>query len=93
MAHRSILTQRQRHELMALPLDESSMLRPYVLSDEDIIQIKQKQGDDNRLGFALQLCALRYPGRYLNSKDVLPTPLIVFIGAQLGLSEQQVSHL
>lgn len=91
MAHRSILTQRQRHELMALPLDESSMLRHYVLSDEDIIQIKQKQGDDNRLGFALQLCALRYPGRYLNSKDVLPTPLIVFIGAQLGLSEQQVS--
>ena len=91
MAHRPILTQRQRHELMALPVDEPSMLRHYVLSDEDIIRIKQKQGDDNRLGFALQLCALRYPGRYLNSKDVLPTALIVFIGAPLGLSEQQLS--
>lgn len=88
MAHRPILTQRQRTELMALPLDESSMLRHYILSDEDMIQIKQKHGDDNRLGFALQLCALRYPGRYLNADDVLPTALIIFIGTQLGLSEQ-----
>ena len=91
MAHRSILTQRQRHELMALPLGETSMLRHYVLSDEDIIRIKQKQGDDNRLGFALQLCALRYPGRYLTANDVLPTTLIIFIGTQLGLSEHQLS--
>jgi len=69
MAHRPILTERQRNDLMALPTDDSSMLTYYILSDEDIIRIKQKRDDHNQLGFALQLCALRYPGRYLNADD------------------------
>jgi TnpA family transposase len=90
MAHRSILTERQRNDLMALPTDEASMLSHYILSDEDIIRIKQKRDDHNRLGFALQLCALRYPGRYLNADDILPKELIGFVGAQIGLSEIQL---
>ena len=90
MAHRSILTERQRNDLMALPTDEASMLSHYILSDEDIIRIKQKRDDHNRLGFALQLCDLRYPGRYLNADDILPKELIDFVGAQIGLSEIQL---
>lgn len=42
MTHRLILTERQRNDLMALPVDESTMLSYYILSDEDIIRIKQK---------------------------------------------------
>jgi TnpA family transposase len=87
MAHRTVLTQRQRNELIALASDEPSMLKHYVLSDDDIIRIRQKHGHDNRLGFALLLCALRYPGRYLSAEDVLPTAMIAFVGAQIGLSE------
>lgn len=87
MTHRPILTERQRNDLIALPTDESSLLSYYILSDEDIIRIKQKRDDHNRLGFALQLCALRYPGRYLNADDILSKELINFVGAQLGLSE------
>ncbi len=64
--------------------------RYYILSDEDIIRIKQKRDDHNQLGFALQLCALRYPGRYLNADDILPKDLIDFIGVQIGLSEIQI---
>ncbi|WP_010303452.1 Tn3 family transposase [Candidatus Odyssella thessalonicensis] len=90
MVHRPILTERQRNDLMALPSDESSMLSYYILSDEDIIRIKRKQDAHNRLGFALQLCALRYPGRYLHTDDVLPKELIDFVGAQIGLSEIQL---
>ncbi|MBW8358962.1 MAG: Tn3 family transposase [Weeksellaceae bacterium] len=90
MVHRPILTERQRNDLMALPADESSMLSYYILSDEDIIRIKKKRDDHNRLGFALQLCALRYPGRYLNADDILPKELIDFVGAQIGLSEIQL---
>ena len=90
MAHRQILTERQRNDLMALPTDDSLMLTYYILSDEDIIYIKQKRDNHNQLGFTLQLCALRYPGRYLNSDDILPKQMIDFIGAQLGLSEAQL---
>jgi len=90
MAHRPILTERQRNDLIALTTDNSSMLTYYILSDEDIIHIKQKRDDHNQLGFALQLCALRYPGRYLNSDDILPKELIDFIGAQIRSSEVQL---
>jgi TnpA family transposase len=90
MVHRPILTERQRNDLMALPADESSMLSYYILSDEDIIRIKKKRDDHNRLGFALQLCVLRYPGRYMNADDILPKELIDFVGAQIGLSEIQL---
>jgi TnpA family transposase len=68
------------------------MLSHYVLSDEDITHIKRRRGSHNRLGFALQLCALRYPGRYLGADDILPKELITFIGAQIGLSERQLSE-
>ena len=91
MPRRSVLTDRQSNHLMELASDESSMLMHYVLSDEDIARITQKHGHDNRLGFALQLCALRYPGRYLSSEDVLPSAMIAFVGAQIGLSETQLS--
>ncbi len=36
--------------------------------------------------------ALRYPGRYLGGEDILPKELITFIGAQIGLSEKQLSE-
>ena len=38
------------------------------------------------MGFALQLCALRYPGRLLGSGEIIPESVITFIGAQLGMT-------
>lgn len=39
----------------------------------------------SRLGFALQLCVFRYPGRLLNAEDVIPARVIKFIAAQPGM--------
>lgn len=36
MAHRTILTERQRSALLDLPTDETAMLRHYTLADEDL---------------------------------------------------------
>lgn len=91
MPRRRILTEKQRDHLLSLPKDTSSMLRHYVLSDEDLAIIKPRQGINNRLGFAIQLCALRYPGRYLSSNDTLPHEFISFVGAQIGLTEEEIS--
>jgi len=90
MSHRSVLTDRQRRELLSLPANESSMIGYYVLGEDDILNIKQKRGDDSQLGFALQLCALRYPGRYLSSDDVIPQEMINFIGEQLQIPEKKL---
>ncbi len=86
MPRRNILTDRQRAALFDLPSDEPSLLRHYTLSDEDLDHINQRRRPENRLGFALQLCALRYPGRALTPGELIPHDVLAFIGAQLGLT-------
>ncbi len=86
MAHRTVLTERQRSALFDLPADETSLLQHYILSDEDLAYIRQRRRPENKIGFALQLCALRYPGRLLTSTEIIPEKLLNFIGAQLGLT-------
>jgi hypothetical protein len=54
-----------------LPTDEASMLRHYTLADDDLDLIHARRRPHNRFGFALQLCALRYPGRLLTPGEVM----------------------
>ena len=93
MAHRTILTDRQRAVLFALPEDEATHLRFYVLSDHDLGLIRRRRRPWNRLGFALQLCAFRYPGRLLQPGETIPEAMLAFIGAQLGfVAEELVNY-
>ena len=85
MAHRILLTDRQRSALFDLPTDEASLLKHYTLADDDLEHIRARRRTENRLGFALQLCALRYPGRLLSHGEVIPEPVLRSIGAQLGI--------
>jgi TnpA family transposase len=85
MPRRHILTERQRAALFDLPTTEVEMLRHYILADDDIEHIHARRRAHNRLGFALQLCVFRYPGRLLNAEDVIPARVIKFIAAQLGM--------
>ena len=86
MPRRTILTERQRQSLFRLPDDAPTLLRHYVLSDEDLNRIRRCRRPRNRLGLALQLCALRYPGRLLQPSEVTPEPMLAFVAAQLGLA-------
>ncbi|MCB5324792.1 DUF4158 domain-containing protein [Yersinia intermedia] len=60
MSRRHIFTERQRAALFDLPTDELSLLKFYTLGDDDLENIRQRRRPENRIGFALQLCALRY---------------------------------
>ena len=53
MAHRTVLTERQRTLLFGLPDDEETMIRFYALSDEDVAIIKRQRRKRNQIGFAL----------------------------------------
>jgi Domain of unknown function (DUF4158) len=63
MGRRTVLTGRQRDALLALPADEPTLLQHHLLNDVDLGHIRRRRRPQNRLGFALQLCAFRYPGR------------------------------
>ena len=85
MPRRHILTERQRSTLFDLPIDEASLLKHYTLDDDDLGHIRERRRPENRLGFALQLCALRYPGRVLSPGELIPKEVLSFIGAQIGI--------
>ena len=91
MAHRTILTERQRSALFDLPTDETAMLRHYTLADDDLEIIRARRRPHNRFGFALQLCALRYPGRSLTPGEVIPMEVTRFLAAQLGLKSDDLA--
>ena len=84
MPRRQILTDRQRSSLLDLPTESAALLHHYTLSDDDLDQIRRRRQSRNRLGFALQLCAFRYPGRLLSPGEVIPLNIAKFIAAQLG---------
>ncbi len=71
MSRRHIFTERQRAALFDLPTDELSLLKFYTLGDDDLENIRQRRRPENRIGFALQLCALRYPGRALAPGEMI----------------------
>ena len=90
MPRRSIWSARQRGALLDLPTDEAVLLRHYMLSDDDIEQIRVRRGGHNRLGFALKLCAFRYPGRILAVGEAIPLNVLGFIAAQLGMGVEDL---
>jgi uncharacterized protein DUF4158 len=61
------------------------MVRHYTLSSEDLALINRRRGDPNRLGFALMLCYLRFPGRILQQGEQPPAELCRFVAEQLSL--------
>ena len=90
MAHRTVLTNRQRDVLFDLPTDRASLEYHYTLADDDIEYIKTRRRSQNQIGFALQLCAFRYPGRFLKSGETIPESVSRYIAAQLGLNAEDV---
>jgi TnpA family transposase len=52
-----------RAELLALPTDRLEIRERYSLTPVDFDLINRHRTGANRLGFAIQLCLLRYPGR------------------------------
>jgi len=90
MAHRTILTERQRAYLFDLPTGEAMLLRHYILADDDIEYILTRRRAHNRFGFALQLCALRFPGRLLAPGETIPQEISRFLAAQLGLKPEDL---
>ena len=71
--------------MLALPTVEPDLIRHYTLSPADLAVIARRRRPHNRLGFALQLCALRYPGRLLRPGEVVPRDVLVFVADQLDL--------
>ena len=49
-------------QLLAFPEHETELIRRYTLTKADLAFVRQRRGDRNRLGIAVQMRSLRFPG-------------------------------
>jgi TnpA family transposase len=83
MPRRSILSAAERESLLTLPDNQYDLIRRYTLSESDRSIIRQHRGAANRLGFAVQLCYLRFPGVVLGANQLPFAPLLHLVADQL----------
>ena len=65
------------------PTEQRELVRHYTLSDADHAAIRRHRGEHNRLGYALMLCYLHFPGRALRAGERPPIPLLAFVADQI----------
>jgi hypothetical protein len=64
-----------------IALGQADLLRHYTFSTHDFTVIRRCRGDHNRLGFAVQLCYLRFSRSRLLALDEVPYPPILGMAA------------
>lgn len=86
MATRELLSPAQRSRLAELPdpMDERDLARYHTLSDGDLAVIGKRRRPDTRIGFSVQLCYLRFPGRPLRAGETPPGNMLEYVALQLG---------
>ena len=67
-------------------------MQHYTLADDDIEHIRARRKAKNRLGFALQLCVLRYPGRLLTPGEVIPLEVSRYIAVQISVHVDELAE-
>jgi hypothetical protein len=86
VAGRQRLSEAQIAELYDPPTEPRELVRHFTLSHADLAANRRCRGDHNRLGQALMLCYLRYPGRPLRAGERPPDVLLAFVAEQIDVS-------
>jgi len=88
MARKSLLSVFDRNALIAFPSSDD-LIQHYTFNETDLALISQHRGSENRLGFAIQLCYMRYLGIMLGESDSPNPDIIEFIADQLTISPKK----
>ena len=92
MAKRKLLKVHDRRKIFDIPADEESLIRHYSLSPADRLEIELRRRNHNRLGFAVQLCLMRYPGRVLGAEETPPRAMLRYVADQIGAAPKALAH-
>src|SRR3546814_6473910 len=57
-----------------------------MLTSDDLEIVGRRRGDATRLGFAMLLLTMRWPGRALEAGEVPPAPVLGYVARQLGVA-------
>ncbi len=89
MPRRFIFSTNEINNLLSIPDTQDDLIRHYTFSKNDLSIIRQHRGDSKRLGFAIQLCYMRYPGIFLGINEAPPSHLLRFVAEQLKISPDE----
>lgn len=91
MPARISMTARQRTALLALPDSEAAVIAHHSLDTGDLAAIATARTPATRLGYALQLCCMRWPGRHLRAGELLPAIMLDHIAEQVGVETSVIA--
>ena len=91
MPRRHELTEAQLDVLFVLPATKADLIRHWTMSRDDLAATERRRGAHNQLGYALQLCAFRYPGRLLRPGKAIPDQALRFVADQVRVSPETLT--
>ncbi|TIS98541.1 MAG: DUF4158 domain-containing protein, partial [Mesorhizobium sp.] len=86
MGKRKLLKAQERLKLFDVPADEDSLIRHYSLSPADRLEVGLRRREHNQLGYAVQLCLMRYPARVLGPDEIPPRAMLKYVAEQIGVA-------
>ena len=92
MPARIPMTEKQRAALLALPDTEEAVVRYHSFDENDLAAIAEARTPETRLGYALQLGCLRFPGRHLQKGELLPAIMLDHIAEQIGVDVDVIAQ-
>ncbi len=86
MPRRQLLSTQERESLFQLPETQQALIQLFAFNEKDLSIIRQHRGAHNRLGFAILLCYMRYPGVILPIDQKPNILLLETVSQQLNIN-------
>jgi TnpA family transposase len=89
MPRRSLLSPVEKQQIISISDHDIDIIKYYTLSESDLLIINYRRLSYNKLGFAVLLCYMRYPGIILPVDQSPDQQLLEYVARQLNINTDE----